>query len=216
MQQPGPEGRPGRGDWVRDVDEATRYTLASARWLLGVLGAGGVGLAAGAQLSGVGRLNLDDARLWVAVAAAMVAAGGAVLAVRATLGVHCRRTGRRAPLRSGLSVCPGLGLHARVFDQRSLLRAPGLLSCHLGPQLRPGGSSALAKAAAHRRYPPPDAAGRLDREQLDSPRSSVAHQKPAYALKLRPRRTGNMDRRGAGVDRVGCTRLGWQPARAPA
>lgn len=61
------DGPPPREEWVRQADEGTKNIQDTARWLLGVMAAG---LLAGTQLSGLGRLKLDEWRLWLAAGTA--------------------------------------------------------------------------------------------------------------------------------------------------
>jgi hypothetical protein len=62
------DGPPPRDEWIRQAEEGTKNVQDSARWLLGVVAAG---LLAGTQLSGLGRLELDQWRLWLAAGAAV-------------------------------------------------------------------------------------------------------------------------------------------------
>lgn len=69
------------------VTRAIDDLRGNVKWTLVAFGAIGTTLLAGSQLSNLGKFNADDARLWVALACALIALGAASYAVYSALKV---------------------------------------------------------------------------------------------------------------------------------
>jgi len=78
-------GKPDK--YAERLTQAVEQLRSNVKWTLAAFGAIGTTLLAGSQLSNLGKFDINEPRLWVALACAMAALGAAAFAVRAALKV---------------------------------------------------------------------------------------------------------------------------------
>jgi len=76
-----------QGEYSARLTQAVDQLRGNVKWTLAAFGAIGTTLLAGSQLSSIGKFQLSDWRLWVALGCAVVALGAASYAVRSALKV---------------------------------------------------------------------------------------------------------------------------------
>ena len=79
------DGKPDK--YAERLTQAVEQLRSNVKWTLAAFGAIGTTLLAGSQLSNLGKFEINEPRLWVALACAMAALGAAAFAVRAALKV---------------------------------------------------------------------------------------------------------------------------------